>query len=131
MNTRRLAPTVGIVGCLAVLGALLAPYLLAESASGVGGYYSSGAINPLVAGLFALVSVIVFAAGRKGRTDPELAAGVTLAFGAFMVLVTVAWALTARIDAVQLSANHRWLVVVTALVVPASATWYARSLGLV
>lgn len=130
MNARRLAPTVGIVGCLAALGALLVPYLLAESASGVGGYYSSGAVNPLVAGLFALVAVIVFAAGQKGRTDPELAAGVTLAFGVFMVLVSVAWALTVRIDAVQLSANHRWLVVATALLVPVSAGWYARSLGL-
>lgn len=130
MNTRVLAPTVGIVGSLAFLGALTVPYVLAESTSGVGGYYSSGAINPLVAGLFALVSVIVFAAGRKGRTDPELAAGVALAFGGFMVLVAVAWALTVRIDAVQLSANHRWLVVSAALLVPASAGWYARSLGL-
>lgn len=127
MDDLRLAPTVGIVACLAVLFALAAPYLL--GVAGVAGYYGSGAVNPLLAGLFALVALIVFAAGREGRSDPGLAAGVAVALGMFMFLVTAAWALTVRIDAVQFTANHRWAVVGAAALVPLSAGWYARALG--
>lgn len=127
MNRLRAVPTVGIVASLAVVVALSVPYLLGTN--GVGTYYGSGGVNPLLAGLFALVGVIVFAAGREGRSDPELAAGVALALGVFMVLVTVVWALTARVDAVQLTTMHRWLVVGTAALVPLSAVAYARVLG--
>lgn len=127
MDDLRLAPTVGIVACLAVLAALAAPYLL--GVTGVAGYYGSGAVSPLLAGLFALVALIVFAAGREGRSDPGLAAGVAFALGLFMVLVAGAWALTVRIDAVQVTANHRWAVVGATVLVPLAAGWYARALG--
>jgi len=129
MDTLRLAPTVGIVGCLAVLAALGVPYLLADSAANVGIYYDTGTINPLLTGLFALVGIIVFAAGREGRTDPDLAAGVMLALGVVMTVVSLAWALTARIDVVAIQANHRWALVAVSVIVPASAAWFARELG--
>jgi hypothetical protein len=128
MNDLRIAPTVGIVACLAVLGTLAAPYVLADSAANVGTYYSSGAINPLLAGLFALVVLIVFAAGREGRTDPGLAAGAALALGLFTVLIAVAWALTTRVDAIAITTGHRWAVVATAALLPLSAVWFARAL---
>ncbi|MFB6142725.1 MAG: hypothetical protein ABEJ30_05220 [Halorientalis sp.] len=127
MDDLRLAPTAGIAASLAVLAALAVPYVL--GVVGVESYYGSGSVNPLLAGLFALVAVIVFAAGREGRSDPQLAAGVALALGAFTVLVTLAWALTVRPDAAQFSVNHRWLVVGVAALVPLSAGWYARALG--
>lgn len=129
MDSLRLAPTVGIVASVGFLVVLGAPYVLADAASGVGTYYESGAINPLIAGLFALVSVIVFAAGREGRTAPDLAAGVALALGLFVTLVAVAWALTARVDVIAIQTSHRWVLAGVAAVIPASAAWFARALG--
>jgi hypothetical protein len=131
MDELRLAPMLGIVACLAVLGVLGVPYVLAESASGVGTYYGSGAMNPLLAGLFALVGIIIFAAGREGRTDPVLAAGVMLTLGLFIFLISLAWALTARVDVVAIQEGHRWLLAGVALVVPAAAAWFTRALGII
>jgi len=128
MEPRSLAPLVGVAGCLAVLALLLYPYLVAD---GTGVYYGTAAVNPLVAGLLALLGVIVFAAGREGRTDPVLAAGATLALGVFGVAILAAWAVTARVDAVQVTGTHRWATVAAGAVVPLAAGWYARGLGLV
>jgi len=129
MDDLRLAPLVGIVASLGLLVTLGVPYVLADSGASVGAYYTSGAINPLLAGLFALVTTIVFAAGREGRSDPELAAGVALAFGAFMTVVAVAWALTVRVDTIAIQTSHRWAVVAVSTLVPVSGAWFARALG--
>ena len=128
MESVRVAPLVGIVGCLAVLAALLAPYLLV--AGGVGTYYGSGVVNPLAAGLLALVTIIVLAAGREGRADPGLAAGAGLVFGLFIFLIALGWGMTARVDVVALPEWHRWVTAGVAVVTPLSAVWYTRALGL-
>lgn len=136
MEARKLAPTVGIVGCLLVLVVLALPYLLVGPPSAITTYYNAGAITPLAAGLLALVAVIVFAAGREERTDPALAAGATLVFGLFVLVIAVAWAVTVpRSVVTQLSTNtlityHRGALVLVALLPVASAGWHARSLGL-
>lgn len=130
-RSRQVAPLLGVVACLLVIGALAAPYVLVEGET-AGLYYGSGLLNPLIVGLLALVSVVVFAAGREERADPALAAGVTLTFGLFMVLLSLAWALTVRVDVAGPElANHRWGLVAVTLGVPGAAAWYARSLGLV
>lgn len=128
MQHLRLAPAVGIGACLAVVAVLAAPFLV--DAASTGGYYGSGAVNPLLAGLFGVVCLVVLAAGREGRSDPGLAAGVALALGLFMTLVAVAWALTVRIDAIEIASYHRWVLVGAAAVVPLSAAWFARALDL-
>jgi hypothetical protein len=130
MDDPRVAPTVGLAACIGVVAALLAPYVLAESGS-VGAYYGSGALNPLLAGGFALLGIIVFAAGREGRADPVLAAGVMLALGVFATLIAVVWALTVRIDAIQFVTYHRWVVAAVTALIPVSAGWFARALGVV
>jgi len=130
-RSRRIAPLVGIVACLLVLGVLAVPYALTDAAT-VRLYYDSGLLHPLVAGLLATISIVVFAAGRQKRTDPELAAGVTLTFGLFIALLALAWALTVRLDVAGPElAEHRWGLVAVSLGVPGAAAWYARSLGLV
>lgn len=135
MNALRAAPTLGIAASLAVIAALAAPFALAETAADVWLYYGGGDVNPLVAGLFALVAVIVFAAGREGRTEPDMAAGVALVLGLFVVVLSALWALTVPwefvtgFSATDLGENHRWLLVAVSLPVPASAAWYARALG--
>jgi len=138
MNRLQRPPTVGIVGCLLYLALLALPYLLigTESGSGVASYYGMGAINPLVSGLLALVALIILAAGRSGRTEPDLAAGIGIALGVFLVGITGLWAVTVpRSLVLGLSANtliehHRWVVVATALAVPVAAGWWARELDL-
>jgi hypothetical protein len=128
MEQVRLAPLVGVVGCLGVLGALAYPY--AVGGVGVSAYYASGPVNPLVAGLLAVVGIIVFAAGREGRTDPGFAAGAGLVFGVAIVLVLLAWGTTARVDAIGITQWHRWITVAVAGLVPAGGAWFARSLNL-
>jgi hypothetical protein len=128
------APTLGIVACLAVLAAVAWPYF-GEPATSVSTYYATATITPLAAGLLALVGVIVFAAGREGRSDPELVAGAGLVFGLFVVAISVTFALTARVDVIggssALLSYQRWVLAGVSLVVPLSALWYARTLRLV
>jgi hypothetical protein len=131
MDDLRIAPLVGIAGCLAVLLALGVPYVLVEEAGGVGLYYGSGAINPLLAGLFAAITLIALAAGREGRSDPALSAGVALVLGVFIAIIAIAWALTARVDVVAIDTAHRWIVAGASVFVPAGSAWFARALGLV
>lgn len=127
MDHRRVAPLVGIAGCLVVLAALVYPYLVADS---VGTYYGTGVVNPLVGAVLVLVAVIVFAAGSEERSDPQFAAGAALVFSAFAFFLLVGWALTVRLDAVELSGVHRWVTAALALVAPVAALWYARALSL-
>ncbi|RXK51444.1 DUF7548 family protein [Halorientalis pallida] len=130
MDDLRIAPLVGIVGCLFVLLALGVPYVLLEDPSGVGLYYGSGAVNPLLAGLFAMVTLIALAAGREGRSDPAMAAGVALVLGAAITVIALAWALTVRVDVVAIDTVHRWVVAGASVFVPAGSAWFARALGL-
>jgi len=128
MDGLRVAPLVGILGCVGVLGALAYPYAVSDV--GVGAYYGSGLVTPLAAGLLAAVGVIVFAAGREGRTDPSFAAGAGLVFGVFIVSILLAWGLTARVDAVEVSQYHRWATVAVGLLVPIGGLWFAGALDL-
>ena len=136
MDGQRLAPTVGIVASLLVVVVLVAPYVALESTTIANSYYALGALNPYVVGLFALVTLIVFAAGREERTDPETAAGVALAFGVFATISALVWAVTVDVETlfslttVAELQYHRWVLAVLALAVPVSAAWYARALRL-
>ncbi len=133
MDGTRVAPLVGIVGCLVFLLALVAPYL-ALDAGAVGTYYGTGTINPLIGGLFCAVTIIVFAAGHTGRTDPATAAGVALVFGLLVAGLSFAWAVTVpeaiifQLSAPSIIEFHRWVLVVVSVVIPASGLWYARTL---
>ncbi len=128
MDHVRTAPLAGIAGALAVVLALGYPYVAADGA--VGSYYGAAVVNPLVAGLLALVSVIVLAAGREGRTEPAYAAGTALIFGLFATGLLLVWAVTVRIDAVAITPLHRWVTVALSLVLPIAGAWYAKSLRL-
>ena len=126
MKGTRIAPLVGIVGCLGVLLALAYPYVAADGA--VSTYYGSGVVNPLVVALLAIVTSIVLAAGREDRTDPGFAAGVAVVFGVAMVALLVGWGMTARLDTVRISEYHRWVLPLVAALVPLGSLWFARSL---
>ncbi|WP_277541820.1 DUF7548 family protein [Haloarcula laminariae] len=136
MNGLRTGPTVGIVGCVAYLLTLVAPYLVVETTSAVGAYYGAGALSPAVAAVLALLSIILLAAGREGRTDPSLAAGAALMLGLFVVGVSLVWAATVPTSLVlgltesTLIEQHRWVVVGVAAPIPLGAAWFAVALDL-
>ncbi|SFS08592.1 hypothetical protein SAMN05216559_3465 [Halomicrobium zhouii] len=134
MEATRLAPSVGIVASALVLFVLTIPYALVDAGSAVATYYASGAVNPLVVGLFALVAVMVFAAGRQGRSPPDLVAGAALVLGLFMFVISLLWAVTLpgnpllEFSMSTILEYHRTALVLTSLGVPVSAVWYARAL---
>jgi hypothetical protein len=136
MNGLRVAPTVGIVGCVLYLLSLSVPYVIVGEPSAVSAYYSAGVLSPLVLGVFSLVAIIVLAAGREGRTDPSVAAGAGLVVGLFVVGLSLAWALTVPTSLVlgltesTLIEHHRWTVVAAGLPIPVGSAWFARALGL-
>jgi hypothetical protein len=140
MDRTRLAPLVGIVGCLLYAGLLVVPYVVVPASSGtaVGLYYDSGGINPVVGGFFALIAVIVMAAGRERRTDPGFAAGVALVLGLFMTGIALLWAITVPagvvpgvgVQAPTYLSVHRWVVSGVGAVVPVAGGWWASRLGL-
>lgn len=126
------APAVGVIAALAVLVAIAVPYFIID-ANEAAVYYGVPTVVPihLVVGLFATVSVIVFAAGRNGRTDPQTAAGATVVLGGFMALLALWWAIAVGDIVGSLTEQaafdyHRWLLLLATLAVAASAGWYAR-----
>jgi len=136
MNQLRTAPVVGIAGCLLYVLVLAVPYFIVETTSAVGAYYASGVLSPVVPAIFALIAIIVLAAGREGRTDPSVAAGVGLVLGLFILGLTVLWAATVPVSLVlgltesTLIEHHRWLAAAVAAPIPLGAAWFARALNL-
>lgn len=134
MDGTRAAPTLGVIACLALLAVLALPYGVA-SVPAVNAYYAAGTLPAIATGLFGLVGVIVFGAGRQGRSDPALTAGAALVLGAFAFVTAAVWAVTVRPDVLGANtaafADHRWAVAAVAALYPAAATWYVRALGVV
>ena len=146
MESRRLAPTLGVLASLAVVALLVLPYTILEPGE-VGTYYGAGAVSPWLGGVLAPLAVVVYAAGREERTAPATAAGVGLGLGLALALVAVLWAVTVPTEVpLQLTTDegllgpvstadvlesHRWVLAVVSVGVPASGGWYARTLGLV
>ena len=130
MQSRRLAPLVGIVACLAAVALVIAPYLVVDSLS-VATYYDAAILGPWLVALFGLVTTIVLLAGAQDRTAPATVAGASLVFGTVMVLIAAVWALSvpqdlvAQLGRVDALAYHRWALLAVSAVVPASAAWYA------
>jgi len=136
MNGLRQAPTLGILGALATGVVVLVPYVAVsgQDAGALGLYYGSGVVGPNVIGLFASISLVAFAAGRQGRTEPDTIAGATLVLGLVTTVAALAWALTADAEIAQSTSatwlpTLRWVLVATSAVLPASALWYADALG--
>lgn len=136
---QRTPPGAGVVVSLAVVVAVLAPYLLLspQAASAVPAYYGYGLVGPWGPGLLALVATVAFAAGRRGRTPPETVAGATLALGIAAVVLAAEWALAVdpalvqSIGTADWLGTHRWVLVGLAALLPVVAGWYAATLELV
>ncbi|USZ73080.1 DUF7548 family protein [Natronosalvus halobius] len=137
MHAHQRPPTLGVVAALTYVLAALAPYVLLEVETSVlEVYYAAGLAGPNLLSLFALVAVVLFAAGRQTRTEPDLVAGVTLVLGLVLLAVTALWAVSVPESVVfepgaDWFVYHRWLTTAISAVIPAAAVWYARTLDLV
>ncbi|RDI70944.1 DUF7548 family protein [Halopelagius longus] len=134
MNTESVASAVGAVACLLLAALVFAPALLVtQSGVGVAAYYAAGPVGISVVGFLGLLGVVVFLAGRGGRTDPVTVAGLVVVVGLAMLGFALLWAVS--IDSTLVFSfppeyawieNHRWAVVAVAAVVAVSAAAYAR-----
>ncbi|MFB6108402.1 MAG: hypothetical protein ABEJ82_06125 [Haloplanus sp.] len=133
MRTERVAPAVGVVGCLAVLLTMAVPYVVAPGwGSELGQYYAAGPLGAAGVAFLALVCVVVFLAGARGRTDAVTAAGIALVVGVGTLLVALSWALSVSLSTLygfpfSWLPDHRWVVVAETAVVVLAAAGYARA----
>lgn len=140
MGRDGLASAVGIAACVAVLAVVAWPYLEAPHLL-VGYYYGSGpsrvttasVLAPSLVALLALGALVAFVAGRRRALSPETTAGAAVALGLLALGVSVAWAVTARVDPFLapgvLLPNQRWILVAASAAVALSAGWYAYAVG--
>jgi hypothetical protein len=133
MDLQRVAPTVGIVACLVAVGVVFAPALLV-SAPGVGAYYAAGPTGLGTVGGLAVLAVVVFLAGRQGRTPPDTAAGFAVVLGLAVAGLGVLWAVS--LDPTVLYSfpaeyawleYHQWAVPAVGALVFASGAAYASA----
>ncbi|MFB6282267.1 MAG: hypothetical protein ABEH40_09630 [Haloferacaceae archaeon] len=133
MDATEAAPGAGVAGCLAVLLAMAAPYLLVtDTGTGLAVYYRAGPVGAGLVGFLAVLSVVAFLAGVRGRTDPPTAAGVALVLGLAMVPLALLWALSVPPEIVlgfpaAWMGWHRWAVVGLTAVIPAAGGAYVRA----
>jgi hypothetical protein len=133
MRTEQAAPALGIAGCLAVVVVLAFPFaLFPDWGTELGRYYTSGPLGVGTVLALALVGIVVFLAGTRGRTDPTTAAGIAVALGAVALVVALSWAVVAPLDPLFgfpafWITELRWVVVAVTGVVPLAALLYARS----
>jgi len=117
--------------------ATLVPYV----AGGVPGgalrtYYAAfGPVGPPYIAVLALVALIVLAAGRQGRTEPDAAAGVALVLGLLVVVLTSMWAfggveeLVGSLSEAAWLEYHRWVLLVGGVGVLGGSLWFADAIG--
>lgn len=122
-----------IIASVVLVLALLAAFL-AESSRDVMLYYNFGTVNPLLAGVLAILVVVVFAAVRSGRLSESVGTGVALGLSLVILLVVTIWALTGRVD-VFLAPSwafpvHRWALVGLSTLIVLGAGLHAWNLDL-
>lgn len=135
MNSDEAASTVGVVACLLLLLVLGLPYLVVSDAGNtLGAYYAAGPVGAAGLVFLAPLTVVVLLSGTRGRSDPDLVAGIALVLGVALLGLALLWALS--IDRTLLFSfpasaswitSHRWAVVAVAAVIPVSIAAYARS----
>lgn len=137
MDRLRLPALAGTLASLLAAAAVLVPYLLADAgAETIATYYDFGLVTGMTVLVVALVTVVVFASGWRGRSDPATAAGAALGLGLVATLLAASWALAVPYDVVvQLTAEewfeyHRWAVVGSSAGMVLCGLWYAYVLRL-
>jgi len=132
MEVERVAATAGVLFALVVAVLVGATYALLDPTA-VGPYFAAGPASPLLLALFALVAVVVLAAGAQERSDPPLMAGAAVVLGLFSAGLAWWWALSVSpslVGGLTSAASfeyHRWAVALAATGLLAAAAAYARA----
>lgn len=118
----------------AILIVILLAAFVPESPYDIVLYYGFNTVNPLLAGVFALGVILVFAAIRSGRLSESVGAGVALGLGLVSFGTVLIWAFTGRVDVFLargwLFPAQRWILTGVAGVIALGAGLYAWSLHL-
>ncbi|MFB6127584.1 MAG: hypothetical protein ABEJ79_09880 [Halolamina sp.] len=133
MDQSRLAPAVGAVASLLLAGVVFGPYVVVTGVERtLGAYYAAGPVGVAGVGFLALLSVVVFMAGRDGATPADTAAGIAVVVGVAELLLAATWAVGLS-DALVYSfparyswmAYHRYAVAGGAVLAAGAGGWYA------
>lgn len=129
MNRPRAAAGAAVATALAVVGAVVAPYL--SAAAGVSTYYDTWLVGPELLVLLVLVAVVALVGGLRGQTPHETVAGTVVALATVGLVVAVGWAASVPADLpLQLGRGtwlgyHRWVVVALTAAFAAATGVYA------
>lgn len=132
MDRERLAAGTGIVAAAAVAMLVAATYALLDPTA-LGPYFAAAPVGPPVVTLFALVAIVVLAAGAEERSDPALMAGAALVLGAFSAGLAWWWALSVSPSLVgsltdlAIFEYHRWAIALAATALLSASVGYARA----
>lgn len=124
----RAGAVVASIACLLFLVVLGWPFAV-QSPSQINTYYQRGVLTPLLAGGLAVGVLVTFAATHEDVISTELGAGIALVLGLSAALVSVAWAVTARVDVFRAPGwalpAQRFVLVGLASLVLLGAGWHA------
>ena len=132
MDVGRIAAAAGILFAAAVAVLVGATYALLDPTA-VGPYFAAGPASPLLLALFALVAIVVLAAGATDRSDPPLMAGAAVVLGLFSAGLAWWWALSVSpslVGGLTSAASfeyHRWAVALAATGLLVAAAAYTRA----
>lgn len=137
MDRQRLPAAAGAVVSLLAAVLVVVPYLLPDAGpDSIATYYDFGFLGGLTVLIVALVAVVVFAAGQRGRSEPAVAAGAGLGLAVVAVVLAASWAMAVPYDVVvgitteEWFEYHRYSVLASTIAMTVCGTWYAYALRL-
>lgn len=124
-----LAARVGAGLCLVAVGLILLPYGVLDGGE-ITVYYGVGPVSPLYLLVLPPVTAIALLGADRGRSDPAMAAGASVAVSTLLLLFVGLWALGVRDVVGGLTvgtefAYHRWGLLVVTLALEVSTGVFA------
>ncbi|ERG90894.1 MAG: hypothetical protein J07HQW1_00922 [Haloquadratum walsbyi J07HQW1] len=135
MRLDSIAPTIGAFTCLILAGVVFVPAVIITTPGvSVADYYAAGPFGISVVGFLAILNIVVFLAGKQGRTDPVTVAGIALVSGIAMIGFAAVWAVSITSTLLYgfpsqyaWIVNHRWVIVGLASVTALAGSGYTTA----
>ena len=135
MRLDSIAPTIGAFTCLILAGVVFVPAVIITTPGvSVADYYAAGPFGISVVGFLAILNIVVFLAGKQGRTDPVTVAGIALVSGIAMIGFAAVWAVSITSTLLYgfpsqyaWIVNHLWVIVGLASVTALAGSGYTTA----
>ena len=135
MRLDSIAPTIGAFTCLILAGVVFVPAVIITTPGvSVADYYAAGPFGISVVGFLAILNIVVFLAGKQGRTDPVTVAGIALVSAIAMIGFAAVWAVSITSTLLYgfpsqyaWIVNHRWVIVGLASVTALAGSGYTTA----